>query len=713
VGRFAPLCAALALLSAPSAALAAPHALVTGLVAGGGAYTGPQSDIAFSRISAAGATLVRIGLSWADVAPTRPANPRDPNDRAYHWSSFDAVLKAALAHGLKPLVSIDSAPAWAQDTSPPLAFMPPDPSLVGAIRPSPSEYGAFAHAAAERYDGAHGHPRVSLWRAWNEPNLSQYLLPQFDGAEPVSPAWYRSMANSFAAAVHAAHADNVVVAGSLAPFGARSRTAEVVSPLRFMRQFLCMSAGRPPHATCGARAHFDVWALHPYTSGGPTRHAANPDDVSLGDIPRVRALLDAADRAGRIVSRGPVGLWVAEFSWDTRPPDPSPHVVPVKLQARWVAEMLHELWLDRVTVATWLMLRDDPYPTSPAQSGLYFRGLGGLRSDAAKPALAAFRFPFVAYRRSRGVSVWGRTPAGHPAYVVVDQSSGGRWRTLAKLRTDAYGVFDRTLRLLPPARSVRTRAAPPPSYRDVVRRDSPEFYWRLDETRGPVARDDTGRRNAVYTGGLRSVPGALPGTADRGVALDGKGDRIDLGPISSPKTVELWLRTQSSAPTAAFSNRDATSDFTYLGLGDSVHALAFDGAALPSRTWVTDGRWHHLVYTYDGAVGRLYVDGRQDAAAAFRRAQGGDDALLGYDRTLRRYLKGSIDEVAVYDYALSAAQVRAHFLASGRSAGYADQFDVMQPGQTYLRARLANGGGSALPFSLTRPRDRFVLPFGI
>lgn len=675
-----------------------------------GIYSSSDEDLVLSRIRAAGATFVRVPLSWAAVASRRPADSRSPADPAYDWRAFDALLDAVHAHGLEPLVSVEGAPAWAQDTSEPLDFTPPDPSLAGAIRPSPDEYGAFARAAAERYDGSAGHPRVRYWRAWNEPNLSVYLLPQFAGADPVSPDWYRSMLNSFAGAIHAVSADNVVVAGGLAPFGARTSTAEVVSPLRFMRRLLCMSSGPTYRPTCGARAHFDVWAVHPYTSGGPTRKAANPDDVSLGDLPRVRALLTAAKRAGRLVSKAPAQLWVTEFSWDTQPPDEGAHVVPIYLHARWVAEALYRLWGDGVTHVTWLELRDDPYPSAAAQSGLYFRGGESPARDAPKPALVAFRFPFVAYRASRVASVWGRTPSGSAALVNVERRTGGTWRVLATLRADRHGIFSGRVRLAPARRAAARPRSFLAAYRKVVLGDSPEFFWRLGEAGGGVARDDTGRRDAVYLGRFRSVPGAL-GANDGAVELNGAA-RVELGPIAAPATVELWLRTRTGSPTAAFSNRGARSDGTYVGLEDSVHALAFQGAALGGRAWVTDGRWHHIVYTNAAGLGRLYVDGRLDDAGPVVPAQGGD-AVLGYDSTLRRYLKGSIDEVAVYDYPLSAAQVRAHFLASGRPPSYADEFDVMQPGQTYLRARLANGSATSLPFSLTRPPDRFVLPFGI
>jgi len=207
------------------------------------------------------------------------------------------------------------------------------------------------------------------------------------------------------------------------------------------------------------------------------------------------------------------------------------------------------------------------------------------------------------------------------------------------------------------------------------------------------------------------VPGALVGDRDPALALDGKSGRVRLGTIRSPKTVELWLRTAVSKTAAAFSNRNAISHFTFLGAVTSGNAFAFDSLGLLGSRWVTDNRWHHLAYTYDGALARLYVDGILDATATGGRIEGGAEASIGYDASLRTFLNGSVDEVAVYDYPLSAAQVKAHFGASRRKPSSSAQFQQVGKG-VHLRARLANGSAVSIPFALARPPDRFVLPFG-
>jgi hypothetical protein len=132
---------------------------------------------------------------------------------------------------------------------------------------------------------------------------------------------------------------------------------------------------------------------------------------------------------------------VTEFSWDTSPPDPKG--VPVNLEARWVAEALYRMWTSGASLVTWYLLRDEPPATSYFQSGLLFRGKS-IVSARPKPAFTAFRFPLVGLPTHGGFHVWGRTPAGKPGRVLVEQSFRGGWTSLGILKTDGFGIFQRT-----------------------------------------------------------------------------------------------------------------------------------------------------------------------------------------------------------------------------------------------------------------------------
>jgi hypothetical protein len=460
VRRLAVALALAAVLShAPPAAAAG--ALQTGLA---DVFQGTDAPLAFKRTKAAGASVVRIYVGWRSIAPGGDAKPagfdaRNPADPNYNWSSADAEVRGAVAAGLRPLISVDAAPDWASGDG---SDLPPGERRPATVRPNAQEFGMFMEALARRYSGTfQGLPRVRYWQAWNEPNHSRFLNPQFalgsnQNATPtsrmLSPALYRQLLTEFSAAVKRVHRDNLVVAGGLAPFFRPTPGGRAAAPLLFMRRLLCISGRNRPLRGC-TPLRFDAWSHHPFTSGDPTHSALSPYDVSLGDLPEMRRVLRAAVRARHVVSSGRMRFWVTEFSWDTRPPDR--YGVPVRLHARWTSEALYRMWRNGISLVTWYQLRDMPADARSRarglvfQSGLYFRCSRGLACDRPKPALTAFRFPFVAFRSGRAVLVWGRTPSSRAGTAIVERKQGRRWRRVARVRANRHGIFTRRLQAAP------------------------------------------------------------------------------------------------------------------------------------------------------------------------------------------------------------------------------------------------------------------------
>ena len=382
----------------------------------------------------AGATYVILQVPWRSIAPvTPPAGfvAQDPTSSGYSWAGIDASIESAEAAGVTPILEIETTPTWAYVKQ---------PSGVNAGTPNAADLGDFATALATHYDGLTlGVPAEHVFQVSNEPNVSLYL-------NPVSASAYRGMVNAVSDAVHAVDPANLVVAGGLDPFGhpkSKRQKWYSVAPLAFMRSLLCLSKGAHPHATCRNTAHFDVWAHHPYTFGGPFGRAKLPDDVSLGDLPRMRALLQAGVRLHHVVSTHPVQFWVTEFGWDSNPP--RPHAAPMALAARWTAESLYQAWRSGVSLLTWFGLQDRQSP-SPYQSGLYFHS-SSLADARPKPVLTAFKFPFVAYLRNKTVNIWGRVATSDTELVTIQLRHGksGSWRTVAHVLSNPYGIFKASL----------------------------------------------------------------------------------------------------------------------------------------------------------------------------------------------------------------------------------------------------------------------------
>ncbi len=86
--------------------------------------------------------------------------------------------------------------------------------------------------------------------------------------------------------------------------------------------------------------------------------------------------------------------------------------------------------------------------------------------------------------------------------------------------------------------------------------------------------------------------------------------------------------------------------------------LGGSGQAIASNTTISPG-WHFLAGTYDGARMRIYVDGveRGVAAATGSISSYATPLRLGTNGGRTENFKGSMDNVRVYDRALSAAEI--------------------------------------------------------
>jgi glucose/arabinose dehydrogenase len=193
--------------------------------------------------------------------------------------------------------------------------------------------------------------------------------------------------------------------------------------------------------------------------------------------------------------------------------------------------------------------------------------------------------------------------------------------------------------------------------------------WGFDETSGTTAVDSSGKGNAgTIAGATRTAAGkfghALSFTADGDWVTVADSASLDL---TNALTVEGWV----NPTTAANSWRTLAVKETPSGLAWALYPFgdagfpsghAFTSSELwargPSRLPVDT--WSHVAVTYDGGSIRLYVNGVQVAT----RAQSG--SLITSTRPLRfggngvwgEWFRGTLDEIRVYDRALSGAEIQ-------------------------------------------------------
>ncbi|MEM9849091.1 MAG: LamG-like jellyroll fold domain-containing protein, partial [Bacteroidota bacterium] len=162
---------------------------------------------------------------------------------------------------------------------------------------------------------------------------------------------------------------------------------------------------------------------------------------------------------------------------------------------------------------------------------------------------------------------------------------------------------------------------------------------------------------------------------DNALNLDGSDDYVDIPSATNmpqgnaPRTMEAWVKTtQTSIGNIISWGTRSTRQRNGLAVRDGK--LAFIGQFHDFRGKITinDGEWHHLVITYDGTNWRLFVDGNEDEKVR----QFGDpfnDELNTVGNNLRiglisqpsvgEYYNGTVDEVRIWNYARSTAQILA------------------------------------------------------
>ena len=440
------MAAAITLACSAVGASAASASFTTGLWGAG--YTSPDASVRgdeFDNTVEARAEIARIDVVWRSLVSGQPADPTNPADPAYDFSSIDAAVRDAAQRDLTVMFTVYRAPSFAEGPD------PPGDAPAGSWRVDPQAFGDFGRALASRYSGAfQGLPQVRFFEAWNEPNLSDFLSPQWEGKSPYAADLYRRMVNAFSAAIHAVNPQNVVVAGSTAPYGDPAGGRRM-RPLRFLRGLLCVQkkGAKIAAAKCSDRADFDVLSHHPINlSGGPGRSAIHPDDASTPDFEHVKRTLRAAEQLGR-VKGGRHPVWATELWWESDPPD-SRNGINLAKHARWTAEALYSLWKQGAGVVINFVVRDVVADRDEViDSGLI------LPDGTRKPAFQAFRFPFVVDRKSkRSALAWGKAPVG--GRVVIERAKGGGWKQVGASEVASGKVFTEKLKLEP--QSARFRA---------------------------------------------------------------------------------------------------------------------------------------------------------------------------------------------------------------------------------------------------------------
>lgn len=215
------------------------------------------------------------------------------------------------------------------------------------------------------------------------------------------------------------------------------------------------------------------------------------------------------------------------------------------------------------------------------------------------------------------------------------------------------------------------------SYPSIVLADSPIRYYRLGEASGTTAYDQSRNlSNGTLHGGITlNQAGALNADTDTSMLFNGSTGYISLLTSGLPTgaaawSIECWLSLPSlpgagNFPVAvALGNTGVNQGGGFLFNGDTQKLLLtiFGGVGDVGALSIPANAVFHCVGTYDGTTVKFYVN-NAFMGSLTHSLNFSAGAVIGADPDPALFWPGLIDEVALYSAALSATQIKNHYLA--------------------------------------------------
>jgi hypothetical protein len=219
-----------------------------------------------------------------------------------------------------------------------------------------------------------------------------------------------------------------------------------------------------------------------------------------------------------------------------------------------------------------------------------------------------------------------------------------------------------------------------PAHGTVTVRRSLVGWWEFDngEVSGAARDSSRGGNPATYHGGMAD-DNVAPGRFGRALAFDGKDDRLTTGVfpnLDDAYTVALWVKDMAgSGPLVQHYNRADFADVEKgwrLSMSAQTGMITLDADGHPHirATGVlpalNDGAWHHIAGVKNGRCGQIYYDGKLVESEQFAKPTTYHPnqplrMMWGKDISDSHHTRGVIDDVRIYDRALSAVEVQAVF----------------------------------------------------
>lgn len=212
-------------------------------------------------------------------------------------------------------------------------------------------------------------------------------------------------------------------------------------------------------------------------------------------------------------------------------------------------------------------------------------------------------------------------------------------------------------------------------YNDVVLVEpSLVSYWRFEEAANvSTAKDSKGSNDGTYSP-LRTVTAGAVGGNTRSIVPDGD-DTVSVPDAPNLRfttafTFDAWVYVSDYVGEQTILSKNGNLDYSYRvrgGSGLQQVSIRNGGAGneVYSNTPLPLNQWNHCLAAWDGTTVRYYLNGVPDGSPALAAPTQTSTAPLYIGSTFgsANFLRGRLDEVAVYNTALSATHAAARWEA--------------------------------------------------
>jgi hypothetical protein len=209
-------------------------------------------------------------------------------------------------------------------------------------------------------------------------------------------------------------------------------------------------------------------------------------------------------------------------------------------------------------------------------------------------------------------------------------------------------------------------------------------FWELGDASGKSACDGKGANTGTYQGGYTlKFGGAISGSTNTAVGFNGTTANVKVASATSLNptrvSVEAWVKPTSVTGTHVILDKEG--EYLLQTVGSTLVARVWQGTsyveATSPATAIVLSRWQHVVMTFDGQTLSVYRNGVLIASrAATQTLPSTTNPLYFASTPTASFFAGTLDEVALYSQALTAAQVEDHY---DKGIGPGNNFTPKEP----------------------------------